>query len=133
MLVLVLTVFTCGIFGIIWAFVQATYVRKIRPSNNSIIFYAIGFPLIFGGSFVRGLSGNTGSDAETLVALLNLGGAILVIAGHFSLRGALEEYFTSVEPLNLQLSGVMTFFFNTIYFQYHLSKIRNWKLTGVYA
>ena len=56
---------------------------------------------------------------------------MVLIVGHFSLRNSLEDYYNSVEPLNLQLSGVMTFFFNVIYFQYHLNWIREYKVTGV--
>jgi hypothetical protein len=71
-------------------------------------------------------------DVKDYAAIFQLAGGILMICGHFSLKNALEEYYNSVEPINLQLSGVMTFFFNVIYFQYHLSKIRQWKMTGVY-
>ena len=56
---------------------------------------------------------------------------ILLLVGHFSLKNSLEEYYTRVENIHLNLSGGMTFFFNTIYFQYHLSRIRRWKQTGV--
>ena len=46
-----------------------------------------------------------------------------MLVGRFSLRSSLEEYYTSVEPMGLTLSGVMTFFFGDIYFQYHLNEI----------
>jgi hypothetical protein len=59
-----------------------------------------------------------------------LAGAIVILVGHYSLKNSLEEYFNSEEPLNLALSGVMVFFFNTIYFQYHLGWIREYKMTG---
>ena len=38
----------------------------------------------------------------------------------------------SVEPINLRLNGVMVFFFNVFYFQYHFARIRKWKTTGVW-
>jgi hypothetical protein len=40
------------------------------------------------------------------------------------------RYYNSTEPINLRLSAVMTFFFNTLYFQYHMSRIADWKRTG---
>jgi hypothetical protein len=52
------------------------------------------------------------------------------VIGRFDLRRALENY-CSQENLQLSLSGVMTFFFGTLYFQYHLSRIRRWQQTGV--
>ena len=36
-----------------------------------------------------------------------------------------------MEPINLRLSGVMTFFFNILYFQYHFTRIAEWKRTGM--
>jgi hypothetical protein len=47
------------------------------------------------------------------------------------MRRSMEDYYNSAEPVGLQLSGVMTFFFNVIYFQYHLNRIRQFKTTGV--
>jgi hypothetical protein len=46
-------------------------------------------------------------------------------------KSSLEAHFNSAEPINLRLSGVMTFFFNVIYFQYHFTRINNWRRTGV--
>jgi hypothetical protein len=43
------------------------------------------------------------------------------------------NYYNSVEPINLQLSGAMTFFFGIFYLQYHMSRIARWKRTGVLA
>jgi hypothetical protein len=43
----------------------------------------------------------------------------------------MEEYYNSVENCGLILSGGMTFFFSTIYLQYHINKIAKWKKTGV--
>ena len=41
------------------------------------------------------------------------------------------NYYNSVEPINLRLSGVMTFFFNILYLQYHMTRIARWKQTGI--
>jgi hypothetical protein len=43
----------------------------------------------------------------------------------------MEEYYNTVENIGLSLSGGMTFFFNVIYFQYHINRIARWKKTGV--
>jgi hypothetical protein len=45
------------------------------------------------------------------------------IAGSFSMKNSIEEHYNTVEPIGLELNGVMTFFFNVFYFQYHFTKI----------
>jgi len=49
------------------------------------------------------------------------------------MRRSLLNYYNTVEPIGLQLSPVMTFFFALFYFQYHFTRIANWKRTGVLA
>ena len=39
------------------------------------------------------------------------------------MKASIERYYNTVEPINLRLSGIMTFFFNMIYFQYHITRI----------
>ena len=49
----------------------------------------------------------------------------------FSIKAAMEEYYNSTENIGLQMSGAMTFFFSTVYLQYHINSIARWKKTGV--
>ena len=39
------------------------------------------------------------------------------------MKNSIEEHYNTVEPIGLELNGVMTFFFNVFYFQYHFTKI----------
>ena len=55
----------------------------------------------------------------------------MLYIGIFSIRSAMEDYYNSRENIGLMLSGVMTFFFRTIYLQYHVNRIAKWKKTGV--
>jgi len=66
-----------------------------------------------------------------LGSLIYFGGLVMLIMGHFKLKASIEAHFNTSEPVNLRLSGVMTFFFNIIYFQYHFNKIYNWRRTGI--
>src|SRR5437016_5419111 len=50
-LVLLIGVFTCGIFIYVWMFIQASFVKKIRPASNVLMLYAIGVA----GFFAMGL------------------------------------------------------------------------------
>jgi hypothetical protein len=47
------------------------------------------------------------------------------------MRQSLVTYYNMTEPIGLRLSGVMTFFFSTLYFQHHFSRIGDWKRTGI--
>jgi hypothetical protein len=47
------------------------------------------------------------------------------------MKNDLEEYYNSMEPINLRLNGGLTFFFAVWYFQHHLSRIAQWKKSGV--
>jgi hypothetical protein len=43
------------------------------------------------------------------------------------MRSSIEDHYNTVEPINLSLSGVMTFFFGAVYFQYHFNQINSSK------
>jgi GYF domain 2 len=125
-IVLLLTIVTCGIFGIIWLFVEAAWVKKVRPSSRAI-FYLIGYVVL---AFMFGyLDAEQGRTAAS--GLLRLGTFALYIAAVFSMRGDIEDYYSTEENIGLSLGGVMTFFFNIFYFQYHFNRINRWKQTGV--
>lgn len=102
--VLVLGVFTFGIFSLAWLIVECSFVKKIRPASDFILFLVLG-----------------------LIPVL---GIVFVIVGVFKMRDAIQEYYNTVEPINLRLSSAMTFFFAVLYFQYHFSRIAQWKKTG---
>ena len=69
--------------------------------------------------------------ALAAMGLVWLAGFVLLYVGIFKMRAALEEHYNTVEPINLRLSGVMTFFFPTFYFQHHFTRIAQWKKTGI--
>jgi hypothetical protein len=126
-LVLLIGIFTCGIFIYVWMFIEAAFVKKIRPASNAMVLYAVGVA----GFFAMGLL-FVNRDLIALAPLINIGCLVVLILGHFQMKAAIEDYYNNVEPLNLHLSGVMVFFFNVLYFQYHFTRIREWKTTGVW-
>jgi hypothetical protein len=145
-LVLVISIF-CGFFALIWIFVQASFVKKLDPNNKSIMMFIISFVVGIGGMIVMmivgvGLGGAAASMGSSsalaalpLMILINLVvgllPAVFAIIGVFGMRRSLLNYYNTVEPIGLRLSGVMTFFFAIFYFQYHFNRITNWKQTGV--
>ena len=121
-LVLLLGIVTCSIFNSIWFFVQASYIRKLVPKNRAMLWFGIGIGLCFCTGFIK--AANAGDAGVAGIAgLVQLVGAGFVIAGNFSLKNGIEEHFNGAENIGLSLSGVMTFFFSVIYFQYHFNKI----------
>jgi GYF domain 2 len=138
-LVLLIGSFTCGIFTLVWLFIEAAFVRKLRPGNKGMLLYIVGLVVQAGGFFLviavaAVLIGQGREDSANalgvLVWLFSLAGAVLIKVGDFQLRKGLLEYYNTVEPINLRLSSVMTFFFAVFYFQYHFTRIVNWKKTG---
>jgi len=146
-LVLAITVL-CGIFGLVWLFVQAAFVKKLDPNNKSIMMFIVSFLVAIGGWIViiagiglGGAAASMGSDSMAMalpimflvyfvVCVLS---AVFGLLGVFGMRRSLLNYYNTVEPIGLQLSPVMTFFFALFYFQYHFTRIANWKRTGVLA
>ncbi len=76
-ILVLLGVLTCGIFGWVWAFIQAAWVKKVQPESKALIYYGIAvglFVLIFGGAFMAGVQGQAGASREPIFLLLRLGG-----------------------------------------------------------
>jgi len=67
---------------------------------------------------------------NTIGLVLMLAGVIVYLFGIFAIREAMEDYYNHRENIGLQLSGGMTFFFSTLYLQYHVNSIARWKKTG---
>ena len=128
-----LGIITCGLFGWVWAFVQSAWMRKVQPASKAILYYGIAVALLI-FSIVLGTNGL--EQTRPFSSLLNLAGAVLWIVASFNLRSSIEEHYITSEPLpgGFVLSGVMTFFFNIYYFQYHFTRINEMRRQqGVYA
>ena len=130
-LVLLFVVLTFGLFSWIWIFVQASFANKLRTKHTPMRFYGIGIALLVFAGVTKVAASAVGEPGLEFFALLGyLAGGLFVISGNVSLKSALEDYYNRVEPMPLQLSGTMVFFFNVFYFQYHLNRIREWKISG---
>ncbi len=136
--VLILAWITGGLAGIVWAFKQAGFVKKIDPSSKAVLTLALCVVVVVAqvvliiismGAAYSGSASGAGASAG-LAMLLNLVALVLSLVTMFGMRSSIVRYYNTVEPINLRLSGVMTFFFNILYFQYHFSRIAEWKKTG---
>ena len=133
-LVLLIGIFTCGLFFSAWMIVEAVFVRKIKPESKGLMFVIISIALSYVGGFANGfISALNHTNPQPLSGLITLISVAMILVGAFQMRSDLEDYYNTIEPINLQLSGVMTFFFAIFYFQHHLSRIAQWKKTGILA
>jgi hypothetical protein len=105
--VLLLQFVTGGLFGAVWMLIIARWVKRV--SGRSV---AYGWAWVYVVVATVSLTATLCARADDWV---NGATAILYFVVAFLLQGDLEE-----KPIALQLSGVMTFFFAPIYFQYHL-------------
>jgi hypothetical protein len=130
-LVLLITICTCGLFGIVWDFVQVLWIKRIEPQTRAFpyfIAYAV-LSIIGGGISGRNSAamlhgGGHNNDLSGAVALISL---ILLIVYRFSMRDSLERHFNGADPVGLRLGPIMTFFFGGLYFQYHFNRINAMK------
>jgi hypothetical protein len=111
----------------VWAVVLANWARKLSGDNKPIVLVAM-YPA---GIVAVMLMTSIYPSAAPFGAIFRLAIGIIYIVGMFSIKAAMEEYYNYTENIGLQLSGTMTFFFSTVYLQYHINSIARWKKTGV--
>jgi GYF domain 2 len=129
---LVLVLLTRQLFNWIWAFVLANWARRLSGSNTSMVLVAMYPGGIIAGIVAFALSQQMRAPGIAVIGgCLILGGAIAYIVGIFKIKAAMEDYYNSTENIGLVLSGVMSFFFSSVYLQYHVNSIARWKKTGV--
>jgi len=133
-LVLLLGICTCFLFFSAWIIVEAVFVRKIKPDSKGLMFVIIAVAGSYVGGFMNGfISALNHTSPQPLGNLITVIFALVYLVGAFHMRSDLEDYYNGIEPINLQLNGVLTFFFAVFYFQHHFSRIAQWKKTGILA
>jgi GYF domain 2 len=113
-----------NLFNLIWALILANWGRKLSGDNKPLVLVAM-YPASMVAGFIA-----ISMHVFAVGGLLILGGLIVYLFGIFAIREAMEDYYNSVENIGLSLSGPMTFFFSTVYLQYHVNRIARWKATG---
>jgi len=129
-LVLLFGLVTFGLFFLVWIFVQSRWVGRINPKSNATTMLVAYLALTLLGEIISRASGK-GSSGALLASLLSLTGGVISIFAMFSMRRSMLDYYNQVEPIDLKLSGLLTFFLNVFYLQHHMTRIARWKQTGV--
>jgi ABC-type transport system involved in multi-copper enzyme maturation permease subunit len=126
-------------FSLIWLFIELGFVKKIDPASPATKQYIISLMSIVAAivlAVVLALGGAAANRpglaviAAPVIFIAYIVAIVFAILAMFSMRRSIQNYYNTVEPMGLRLSGAMTFFFNIIYFQYHFTRIANWKQTG---
>jgi hypothetical protein len=142
-LLLLFGILTCGIFNVIYELIQVLWLKSVRPTTKVVIYYVVWVVLQFittGHSFRRmfllGMMGMHGTLTRYPVDFFgpsfSIAAFVMVMVYRFSMRSELEEHFNTVDPIGLRLSGIMTFFFGSLYFQYHFNRINDIKRALAY-
>ena len=119
-IVLLLSILTCGLFGLAWLFVQAIWVKKVHPASKALVYLGVALGLsIAAAPFTASANGSL----NALGTIPNFAYAVLWLVAVFSMKYSIEEHYNVAEPLGLKLGGVKTFFFSVYYFQYHFTRI----------
>ena len=126
-LLLVLQVITRNLFNFLWALYLANWARKLDGESKTLVMIAM-YPAGMIAGFIA-----VASQRPAIGGLLFIGGLVTYIIGIFGIKSAMEAYYNSTENYGLSLSGGMTFFFSTVYFQYHINQIAKWKKAVVLA
>ena len=143
-LVMLFDILTCGFFIDIWNIIVAAWVKRVQPNATSLFYYVAAAVLLVLGFFSRSplqyqeiMSGHYNPGFHMHHA--GMGGLLLMIRwvvrlmARFQQRESLLQHYNTVEPIGLRLSGVMTFFFGGLYFQYHLNRITTIKAAVLYG
>jgi len=136
-LVLIIAICTCGVFAIIWDFVQVLWMRRIQPQTKALPYF-IGYAVL---SFLNAGT-SIGMSAAIMAGqnghrpffsyLMSIAAFVLVILYRFSMKNSLEQHYNTAEPIGLRLGPIMTFFFGGLYFQYHFNRINEMKQAARY-
>lgn len=130
-ILLAINIVTCGLFSWAWIIVEAAWLRKVQPASKGLIYAILAACLTFGGAFASGFVSTTQHRRAPLAVLVYLAGFVFWFVTAFSMKSSIEEHFNTAEPIGLRLSGVMTFFFQAlffnVYFQYHFTEINRAK------
>lgn len=135
-LVLLLCIPTLGVMGIVWPFVQASWIKKIDPSSKATgwLVASLLLTLVVWGFGIGSQVARVG-DGLTSVALIfpqlviGLAQWACMIVAFFSMASSMRRV---LSPLGLvpEVGGITLFFFTTFYMQGQMSWVARWRQTG---
>ena len=116
--VLILCVVTLGLFGYVWAIVQAVWARKFYRPSKALSLYIVAIALEAAGGILEVLHAGV-----PIQALFQVTAALVATFGAFSVKDSVADYTTSVTGTPTYLRGLMTIFLGETYLQYHMNRV----------
>ena len=108
---------------LLWGFLQAGWLLRVDRKSKAIYWYAANAIFYLASSAILG---NIWPPHDKAAVSVNVAWALagmgLRTVGVFVFRREMMRYFNS-KSVGLDLSAWMTFFFSTLYFQYHFNDI----------
>jgi hypothetical protein len=110
--VLILSILTLGLFEDAWLLWQSRWAKRADPSSRGTKLLVAGVVLFLIGAIL-----SVFADLKSIAGWVDLAGFVMSQVGNFSVKGSIEKHY------NVSLSGLMTIFFSSIYFQYHFDRL----------
>jgi hypothetical protein len=137
LLVLLFSLFTCGIFTIVWNILLSLWVKRVQPSSKALMLYItcycialVGMAVSFSNNIpaiIAAAHHQAPASPNIPIAIfagcISLASWIVRIIARFTLANSIELHYNVAEPLGLRLNPVMTFFFGNLYFTYHINRL----------
>ena len=129
---LILGVVTGGVFFVVWDIVQASWLRRVRPTSQALALY-VGIAVLYllklpfsWGTINYNLFGGppVGPHHGFLMFLVWLG---LFIASRTVIRQELLQHFNVTEPIGLRLNAFLVYLLGGLYLQYQFNHINERK------
>jgi serine/threonine protein kinase len=136
--VFLLTVLTGGLFGLVWAFVQAVWIQKIYERSRATLLFSLASICYLVSAFAYVVSlfatedGTQQSDGispdQLMLFSLFVGllGLVVFLIGAFDMRRSLLACYMNDLP-GFRLDWVLTVLGSIFYIQYHLTRIAEHK------
>ena len=112
----------CSLLLWLWTAVQQVWLKNEERESRAIYWYVASLILTLSSKFFALFGHPTVGQLVCQVAAA-LASLILWIVAIYKYAEVLEDHFEVSRPYGLGFSGVMIFFFSTIYFQYKLREI----------
>ncbi len=131
-LVLLFDFLTCGIFQMVWNLIVSAWMKRVQPTSQAIIYYAVGYGLALVNSglsipIVISAMHHVKPHPHIGLTLISIVAWVVRIVARFNMKSSIEEHYNTVEPLGIQLNGVAVFFFGGLYIQSQLNRINEMK------
>jgi hypothetical protein len=139
-LLLLFTILTLGILGIVWPFLQANWVKKIDPNSKATTYLTVALCLV-GVSWVISFSqimGHMATPGASVGPALGFAGLNFIIAiaqlvfmymAYFGMARSMREQLPKY-GLRPDIGGVTLFFFTLLYLQGQMTWVSRWRQTG---